>query len=271
MRIARNIVGEQLEGLKSLANRRRKLSPAEEIALITQVNRICPLCGAPNFYTKENGRAQKGYEIAHIYPLNPTEEETELLKIEEKLVSDPNHVANLIPLCLKCHGQFDKPRTREEYRELLSLKKTFIRREQLQSLQSRYPLESEIQKIMSALYDEHLETSNPDLSYDPKTLDQKLNGSITQPTKRIIRHHVSDYFPYIRRKLLEVESNNPNAAELISSQVRTFYLFQKTPAVSQEEVFKNVVSWMVSKTDPSTADAAEIVAAFFVQNCEVFE
>lgn len=254
-----------------MANHRRKLSPAEEMALIFQVSRACPLCGVVIFYTKKSGGTQRGYEIAHIYPLNPTEKETVLLKAEERLASDPNHVDNLIPLCLKCHGQFDKPRTREEYRDLLSRKKTHIRGEQFQSLQARYPLESEIQRIMSALYDEHIDSSTPDLSYDPKTLDQKLNGSITRPTKRIIHHHVNDYFQYIRRKLLEFESTKPTAAELISSQVRTFYLAQKELAVSQEEVFKNVVSWMVSKTDPSTADAAEIVAAFFVQNCEVFE
>lgn len=254
-----------------MANRRRKLTGPEEIALITQVSRACPLCGEPIFYTKESGRTQKGYEIAHIYPLNPKDEEAVLLGAEEKLANDPNHVDNLIPLCLKCHGQFDKPRTKEEYRELLSLKKTFIRREQIQSLQARYPLESEIRKIMSALYDDELDTSTTDLSYDPKTLDQKLDRSITRPTERIIRHHVNDYFQYIRRKLLEVESRSPNAAELISSQVRTFYVSQKSLALSQEEVFKNMVGWMVSKTDPSTADAAEIVAAFFVQNCEIFE
>lgn len=254
-----------------MANRRRKLSSGEEMALISQVSRACPLCDELIFYTKENGRTQRGYEIAHIYPLNPTAEETRLLKAEERLTVDPNHIDNLIPLCLKCHGQFDKPRTREEYRELLSIKRSHIRREQLQSLQARYPLEREIQEVMSALYEEHIDISTLDLSYDPKTLDQKLNNSITRPTKRIIHHHVKDYFQYIRRKLLEFESSNPTAAELISSQIRTFYLSQKGCAVSQEETFKNVVSWMVSKTNPSTADAAEIVAAFFVQNCEVFE
>lgn len=254
-----------------MASRRRKLSSADEISLITQVSRSCPLCGESIFYTKESGRTQKGYQIAHIYPLNPKDEETVLLGGEEKLANDPNHVDNLIPLCLKCHGKFDKPRTKEEYRELLSQKMTFIRREQIQSLQAEYPLEREIRKIMSALYDDDLDTNTADISYDPKTLDQKLDDSITRPTSRLIRHHVSDYFQYIRRKLLEVESESPTAAELISSQVRTYYVSQKALALSQEEVFKNMVGWMVSKTDPSTADAAEIVAAFFVQNCEVFE
>lgn len=271
MQIARNMVGEQLERLRQMPNGRRKLSPAEEIALITQVSRACPLCGEVIFYTKANGRTQKGYEIAHIYPLNPKSEETVLLKAEEKLSDDPNHADNLIPLCLKCHGHFDKPRTKEEYRKLLFIKKDFLRREQIQSLQARYPLENEIQKIMLALYEHPLDSAASDLSYDPKTLDQKLNSSITRPTKRLIRHHVNDYFQYIRQKLKEVEATNPTAAELISSQVRTFYISQKAIAASQEEVFKNVADWMVAKTDPSTADAAKIVAAFFVQNCEVFE
>ena len=254
-----------------MPNPRRKLSSAEEIALITQVNRACPLCGEAIFYTKESGRTQRGYEVAHIYPLNPKSEEAALLSSEEKLANDPNHADNLIPLCLRCHGRFDKPRTKEEYGELLSLKRTFIRREQIQSLQAQYPLESEIRRIISALYKDDIETNPVDLSYDPKTLDQKLDTSIARPTERVIRHHVNDYFQYIRKKLLEVDSESPTAADLISSQVRTFYLSQKALALSQQEVFRNMVSWMVSKTDPSTTDAAEIVAAFFVQNCEVFE
>jgi hypothetical protein len=254
-----------------MANLRRKLSPPEEISLMTQVQRVCPLCSSPIFYTKNDGRTQKGYEIAHIYPLNPTRDEIKLLASEEQLAIDPNHIDNLIPLCRQCHGKFDKPRTIEEYRELLKIKKAFIRREQLQELQSNYPLEDEIEKLFNALYVIDSEDSEQELSYNPKKLDAKLDDSMTRPTARIIRHHVTDYFPYIRKKLIEVDSESPNATDLISSQIRSYYLSQKTLSQTQQEIFSNIVDWMVAKTGTVSEDAAEIVAAFFIQNCEIFE
>ena len=58
----------------------------------------------------------------HIYPLNPTIEETQLLKHEARLSTDVNDEDNVIPLCEICHGKFDKPRTVEEYRSLFKLK-----------------------------------------------------------------------------------------------------------------------------------------------------
>ena len=92
-----------------MTDKRRTYSTPEQISLTTQVGGLCPLCGVSLFYEKK-GKPQKAYEIAHIYPLNPKTEETNLLKNEKRLHSDINHLDNLIPLCLSCHGKFDKPR-----------------------------------------------------------------------------------------------------------------------------------------------------------------
>lgn len=97
-------------------NKRKKYSPAEELCLTTQVDGKCPLCGSALFYVKKSN-SYKAYELAHIYPLSPTPEEIEELKNEPLLHSDVNHPDNIIPLCLACHGRFDKPRTAKEYRE----------------------------------------------------------------------------------------------------------------------------------------------------------
>ena len=68
---------------------RRAYTQAEEVALTTQVDGHCPLCGDPLFYRKK-GRSFKGYELAHIYPLNPSVEEAALLATVERLSTDVN-------------------------------------------------------------------------------------------------------------------------------------------------------------------------------------
>jgi hypothetical protein len=52
--------------------------------------------------------------------------------------------------------------------------------------------------------------------------------------------------------------------------VKAFYVQQKAMELSQHVIFTNVVNWLVAKTKPKTVEAAEIVASYFVQSCEVF-
>ena len=56
---------------------------------------------------KKQGKQHKLFEGAHIYPLNPSDEEKELLKNEKKLHDDVNHLNNIIALCRDCHTMFD--------------------------------------------------------------------------------------------------------------------------------------------------------------------
>jgi hypothetical protein len=53
-----------------VAFERRSFTPAEEIALTTQVEGCCPLCGTGLFY-KKKGRTYRYYKLAYIYTLKP--------------------------------------------------------------------------------------------------------------------------------------------------------------------------------------------------------
>jgi HNH endonuclease len=85
------------------------------------------------FYRKGT-RTYRAYELAHIYPLNPSPAEAQELKNVEPLHSDRNDPDNLIPLCTGCHTRFDKPRTRSEYDVLSKIKSDFIERERQRAL-----------------------------------------------------------------------------------------------------------------------------------------
>lgn len=191
------------------------------------------------------------------------------MKNEAQLHSDVNHPNNLIPLCLGCHGKFDKPRTATEFRELATIKTTLIRRAEQQEIQAEYQLEIDIQKVIKGLYTDDMLLSL-DLEYCPKSLTDKFDNAMPIPTQLKIKHNVTDYYHYIKTKFLEIERENPHASDLIYSQVKTYYLKQKKLGQSQPEIFLNIVNWFYVKTKPQTIDAAEIVTSFFIQNCEVF-
>jgi len=247
---------------------RKKPSNNLTVVLHAQVGNHCPLC-TKSLTQKKNLNILKQSEIAHIYPLNPTAAELILLANEEVLNEDVNHEDNLIPLCYDCHGKYDKHKTVEEYRILVKIKKALIIADQQKLTWPQYSLQTEIGQIIDELVNID-ESSISTLSYESKTIDEKLNGTITPIVKRKIHNHVQDYFPYIKQKLGNLERLHPTKAELISSQIKTYYLNQKLEHTSQEIIYKNISDWIMHKTKQSSGDASEILTAFFIQNCEIF-
>lgn len=262
---------------RPMARARRSYSQAEVVALTTEVDGRCPICDRPLFYTKKVGkppvtRQFARYELAHIYPLNPKPDELHELAGVERLHEDVNDPANLIPLCTDCHTQFDKPRTRGEYEELATKKRDLLAEAAQRALRLAYPIEDEIHRVVERLHAQDATfVDEDDLEYDPKRLAEKFDDTLPRPTRHKIRGAVSGYYSYIRSEFAELERRSPTSSILIFSQVRSFYFKQKALGLPQVTIFANTVRWISDRTSPGSSDAAELVAAFFVQNCEVFE
>ena len=247
---------------------RRTIPPNEKLILHSEVNGICPLCPTVLIYEK-NGKHQKGFEIAHIYPLNPLPKEIILLKDEEHLNSDLDHGDNLICLCNPCHKRYDKDKTVEEYRELGKKKKDILKRKKEQEIWSKTSIEKEILEIIDLLVAQELEYED-NLEYSPKTIDNKTNDSITVLTKRKIHQNVQDYFYSISAKFKELDFLEPMTTEVISSQIKTHYLLLRKQGSNQKEIFEAMVSWLQKQTKQENREASEIIISYFIQNCEIF-
>lgn len=219
-------------------------------------------------YTKSK-TANKNYEIAHIYPLHPKLEELILLQGQFRLSTDVDHVDNLIALCLLCHNEFDNPRTLPEYIEMVNLKKSIISRSKQAKLIDDHLLESEISRIIEAL--EHEDTDGNELSLDPKELNEKINDTMSKLTRERIKQNVSNYFPFILRKLQTLETETPNSSVLLSTQVKSFYLQQAKLTQNQQTIFTHIVAWIKHRSRSPSTEASEIITAFYIQNCEIFE
>lgn len=249
---------------------RPAINKALEIKLCTQVEEACPGpdCGVPLF--KMKGKAMyKEYEIAHIYPLHPKPHELTLLESEERLSADPNHEDNLIPLCFSCHNIFDNPKTLDGYRGLVKIKKALINKSARISIFKQYQLEDEIADLIRSLVDDNVDFGEPS-QFDAKNVNTKLSGEINSITKAKIKGDISSFYLFIRDRFADMERLSPSKAVLIAGQVKTFYLKQSTLSLTQQEIYHNTVAWIVSKFKPSSQQAAEAIAAFYIQNCELF-
>ena len=77
------------------------------------------------------------------------------------------------------------------------------------------------------------------------------------------------YFNFVKQELQELDSAKGGKFDLIASQVRQHFLRVSQTDLFQEHVFDQIVEWLQNKTNGDRS-ACEIVASFFVQNCEVF-
>ena len=251
---------------------RETFTENDKLILFSEVEGMCPLCPNSLMYEKVK-QNRKNFEIAHIYPLNPTKEELELLKDEERLSSDPNDLKNLICLCVSCHTKFDKPRTVKEYRELVTIKKALLRQTKDKSLWNDSKIENEIQEIIKILATDEIDLTNEDiLKYDPKEIDRKVNETMSVITKRRIHRNVQDYFHIVKSKFIELDKITPLTTETISSQIKTHYLLlcKEHKEINQKTIFDAMVNWLSKRTKQDNNESSEILISYFIQNCEVF-
>lgn len=247
---------------------RINISENRKMLLFAEVDGMCPICTKSLMYEK-SGKLHKFFEIAHIYPLNATKQEEELLKHEEKLSEDRNDNRNLIALCTDCHTKFDKPKTIEEYREMVKLKKRLIKKSEICDFAYDNPIEDEIKKVLMSLAEEDIKIEG-EIKYNPKAIDDKLNDKILPITKRNIKQDVSMYYTVISQKFKEIDLEKTNMFEIISLQIKTSYLKLRQNTDNQQEIFEKLVEWLNKKTKEYSVDACKIIIAFFIQNCEVF-
>lgn len=236
-----------------------------------QVDSLCPLCGIHLFFKKGN-KDIKLFEIAHIYPHSPNNEQITILENKEHLgKGDSEHIDNLIPLCPSCHTKYDSNTSLDDYHNLVRIKKSLIFKQQQWSIWGKYQLESDIVKIIQALCSINLNDESAEISWDAVSVANKFDGTLTPILERKVKHYITDYFLFVRSRFKEMSNEVPAAPELIATQVKACYLEQKKMGMNQQDIFNCIVEWIKKKTQHNSQEAAEIITSFFIQNCEVFD
>jgi uncharacterized protein YbaR (Trm112 family) len=250
-----------------MAKQRKKINPVGEHKLFNQVDGICPLCTQPLYYEKNN-KTEKKFQIAHIYPLNPSDNEKIILKNVPLLSDDDNSLDNLIPLCSNCHGQFDKPRTVEEYMKLYKTKSKLIEEEKIRGEYHAYDIEDEIRDVLQLLSTD-LGEELQKLNYSALMIDLKVDNTIQPILLKKMKNEITDYYVFIRKQFAEMDKQEDGTFDLIASQIKSFYLKIKKITQNQETIYNSIAEWLYNKTGKRSLEACKVVVSFFIQDCEV--
>lgn len=86
-----------------------------------------------------------------------------------------------------------------------------------------------------------------------------------------ITNNVVLYYNYINERLGLMDAEGVISINLVLSQVQACYQSLKASGVRQPEAFYRVRDWLMEKTGSSDELACNIMTAYFVQHCEVFD
>lgn len=251
----------------SYLKERKSPTTAEEQLYLRETEFHCPLCGKDLRHRKQK-KANKLYQIAHIYPNSPTEEQYKELAGLTRLGDNSEAFENKIALCKDCHDAQDYHTSREEYLALVKIKEKFLRKTALDEATFDLGLEKDIAIIVKQIRD--LDTEElKELNYSPIPLANKFEGS-ELILKSGIAAYVTNYYPYIRDLFREMEGTNGFRMKVLSLQIKCAFAKMENISADKEEIFGQLVEWIYSKTLSVSKPACEAVVSFFVQNCEVF-
>jgi len=252
-----------------LQDNRRLFTGNEKQVLFDEVYGRCPICGKSLTHSK-NGQIYRTFEVAHIYPANPKPEEVTLLAEEERLSDDVNDLRNVVAVCRICHKKFDTPRTIEEYRTWVRMKKKILEENEIKDAYALFNIESDIFSVLETLSSVAINEDLVPLSLTSLKIDEKANETLPYILKRTIKNNVVDYFEFIRQCFSNIDKATPYKFSTIAAQIRSFYSKCMQINDNQEIVYYALVNWLDEKTNHLSRQACEILIAFFVQDCEVF-
>lgn len=246
---------------------RKAPTEADQQLYLNEVSFACPLCGAVLRHRRQK-KPNKLYEIAHIFPNSPTEEQYERLSALPRLGDNSESFENKIALCKNCHAQQDFHTTQEDYMMLFNIKNRLLQLTDLHEATLTMGLETEIADVVKkicSLQEEELAS----LNYTPVRLTRKFTSN-EHLIKNRISMYVTNYYPYIRDCFKEMEGVEGFRLTALSLQIKSCFIKLDALSDNKADIFRELVTWVMRKTLSTSTDACEAVVSFFVQNCEVF-
>ena len=245
----------------------------DDIPLLSEVDYQCPLCHSP-LIKKIKNKSVKKYEITKIFPNDLSPDEKDLFIANRKPAVHLDSSENMITLCSDCSESYLLNPELDEYIKLFDLKEYAKKNYQIQVQLSTLNLEDEIKNIINSLYDINSNTVIQNFRLDPLLISEKIDPSCFV-LKQTVTSYVLQYYKFIRKLFSELDSFSENRFNIIASEIKLAYETIHPTCNSQEEIFAKISEWIMKQLNMPNSQkyriSCDIVVAFFVQNCEVFD
>jgi 5-methylcytosine-specific restriction endonuclease McrA len=256
-----------------MATKRDSYNETEHSILYAETGGCCPLCKLPILFQKNGSRKpSKGYEVAHIYPLNPTLFQAQAL-VNCLVPSDINALDNVIALCPTCHTKYDKDFKLGELIKLKGIKNGYLSEALAKRTASQYTIQEEVYEILDAIAAFDFDgTQLSPTKFDISTVDKKLKTGMSPLQKHEIKVNAISFYVRIRDHIRRLEQQDQATVRIIQNQINSYYLaMNKQNPENKDLVFNYVAQWISAKATNKPILAAKVLTSFFVQNCEVFD
>ena len=225
----------------------------EDWELFIEVDGECPECSKVLFEGKK-GRSVPRYMVTVIDASEPA---TDML--------------NKIALCPECHDKYILDTSSEEIKQMTSRKMGFVNlmRSRNALAENKVPIEIQIEEVLEAIEMTPLSSLNRIGDERVYEVEQKVTESVVLMKK--IRENALDYFETVEALLKASDQSRSTKFRLFQAKVIACYEEAKANEASQERVYYHLVEWLYKQAKNKHRSACEIVIAFFVQICDVFE
>lgn len=220
--------------------------------LLDEAGGCCPFPGCGRSLTvADNGALKTVFEVALID--------------REK---EPT-VGNLLALCPMCHATYSMDGSKKTLKELQSVKKLLVARKQSARLLDDMPLERGIIGVITKIKRLN-EEDFLDPSLDPKDIRSKLDPKENYPLYATVKGYVDTYYVTLKGIIVSADKRGLIDYDETQDQMRAFYKRLKKAKKTKLEIF-NEISEKVHKVSLQEDFYCQIVVAYFIAKCEVFD
>ena len=243
---------------KTELERKKLMQQAHELKykygdyLRDEADNICAFPGCGKLLSVAgNGRVAYSYEVALID------------KNKEPKVD------NLLALCPMCHATYSIDDSKRLCKELQGVKKILTAHKQSMRLLDGMPLEKEIIGVISKIKNLK-EKDLLDPSLDPKNIRDKLVPDDNLALFNTVKGYVDTYYVTLKEIITNADKRGEIDYDEVQDQMRAIYKRLKKAKKTNVEIF-NEISEKVHKVSLQEDIYCQIVVAFFIAKCEVYD
>ena len=255
------VIGEQEIDVKMIGQKMEAVIPSYNddelkrefgVHLLAETNQHCPMTGCLTpLYIEEDGRSAFDYKVVQINP-----------KLPQKVID------NLIAMCPSCASRFMFSRSKEKVADIEDIKLNISSVLAAIDILPNDKLVAGVKRVVSKIGAIPLEQIVA-LNYNPteviKKMDKRDAGLFIK-----IHQYVSKYYLEVENYCKEMELEGTLNYEKFCSQIKFKYQDLRDMGLTQTQIFDVLTEWIARETNEDKS-SCEVVVAYFVQKCDVYE
>lgn len=219
--------------------------------LLRESEGFCPFGCGRQLTVAENGKTADAYEVSLIDKAKPAQPD------------------NLIALCPLCWASWQLDSSAKRTKELKMTKKLLSAHQQSTKLLSGLPLEKGIIGVISRIR----KLGEKELSgatYEPVELKRKISPATDMALYMTVSQYVTTYYKSIRDIMVSADKRGLIDYDEVQDQMHAFYRKLKKAGRTKLEIFTEI-SERIHRVTLQEDLFCQIVVAFFIEKCEVFD